>query len=187
MWVSTWSQGARAAAAMAPKVRLRLKCPAAAHRAAGDAAAAAPPAAAPAEGGATPAEGDAEPAEGAATDESKRRRLVGRRPSGPSGGSKASRERDEANARVAELLRQNQALAQELEAERKARADTQLALEGARADHSADQRLWDRVAEANGFVLRREAQGRHQWPADVRARGAAAPVRSPPPRRPRRR
>ena len=45
----------------------------------------------------------------------------------------------------------------------------------------------DAVAEANGFVLRREAQGRHQWPADVRARGAAAPVRSPPPRRPRRR
>ena len=168
MWVSTWSQGARAAAAMAPKVRLRLKCPAAAHRAAGDAAAAAPPAAAP--------------AEGAATDAAKRRR-----PSGPSGGSKASRERDAANARVAELLLQNQALAQELEAERKARADTQLALEGARADHSADQRLWDAVAEANGFVLRREAQGRHQWPADVRARGAAAPVRSPPPRRPRRR
>ena len=183
MWVSTWSQGARAAAAMAPKVRLRLKRPAAAHRAAGDAAAAAPPAAAPAEGGATPAEGDAEPAEGAATDAAKRRRLVGRRPSGPSGGSKASRERDEANARVAELLRQNQALAQELEAERKARADAQLALEGARESHSADQRLWDAVAEANGFVLRREAQGRHRRLAP----GAAAPVRSPPPRRPRRR
>ena len=187
MRVSTWSQGARAAAAMAPKVRLRLKCPAAAHRAAGDAAAAAPPAAAPAEGGATPAEGDAEPAEGAATDAAKRRRLVGRRPSGPSGGSKASRERDEANARVAELLRQNQALAQELEAERKAAAAARLALEGARESHSADQRLWDAMAEANGIVLRRDAQGRHQWPADVRARAAAAPVRSPPPRRARRR
>ena len=189
MWVSTWSQGARAAAAMAPKVRLRLKCPAAARRAAvdGDAAAAAPPAAAPAEGGATPAEGDAEPAEGAATDAAKRRRLVGRRPSGPSGGSKASRERDAANARVAELLRQNEALAQELEAERKAAAAARLALEGARESHSADRRLWDAMAEANGIVLRRDAQGRHQWPADVRARGAAAPVRSPPPRRPRRR
>ena len=178
MWVSTWSQGARAAAAMAPKVRLRLKCPAAAHRAAGDAAAAAPPAAAPAEGGATPAEGDAEPAEGAATDAAKRRR-----PSGPSGGSKASRERDAANARVAELLLQNQALAQELEAERKAAAAARLALEGARESHSADQRLWDAMAEANGIVLRRDAQGRHRWPADVRARAAAAPVRSPPPRR----
>ena len=183
MWVSTWSQGARAAAAMAPKVRLRLKRPAAAHRAAGDAAAAAPPAAAPAEGGATPAEGDAEPAEGAATDAAKRRRLVGRRPSGPSGGSKASRERDAANARVAELLLQNQALAQELEAERKAAAAARLALEGARESHSADRRLWDAMAEANGIVLRRDAQGRHRWPADVRARAAAAPVRSPPSRR----
>ena len=168
---------------MAPKVRLRLKCPAAARRAAGDAAAAAPPAAAPAEGGATPAEGDAEPAEGAATDAAKRRRLVGRRPSGPSGGSKASRERDAANARVAELLLQNQALAQELEAERKAAAAARLALEGAVESHSADRRLWDAMAEANGIVLRRDAQGRHRWPADVRARAAAAPVRSPPPRR----
>ena len=213
MWVSTWSQGARAAAAMAPKVRLRLKCPAAARRAAGDAAAAAPPAAAPAEGAATPAEGAAAPAEGAATDAAKRRRLGGHRPSGPSGGSKASRERDAANARVAELLLQNQALAQELEAERKARADARaaapqqqnqelaqaleaerkaraddaaaarLALEGARESHSADRRLWDAMAEANGIVLRRDAQGRHRWPADVRARAAAAPVRSPPPRR----
>ena len=189
---------------MAPEVRLRLKCPAAAHRAAGDAAAAAPPAAAPAEGAATPAEGAAAPAEGAATDAAKRRR-----PSGPSGGSKASRERDAANARVAELLLQNQALAQELEAERRARADARaaapqqqnqelaqaleaerkaraddaaaarLALEGARANHSADQRLWDAMAEANGIVLRRDAQGRHRWPANVRARAAAAPVRSP--------
>ena len=174
MWVSTWSQGARAAAAMAPEVRLRLKCPAAAHRAAGDAAAAAPPAAAPAEGAATPAEGAAAPAEGAATDAAKRRR-----PSGPSGGSKASRERDAANARVAELLLQNQALAQELEAERKAAAAARLALEGAVESHSADRRLWDAMAEANGIVLRRDAQGRHRWPADVRARAAAAPVRSP--------
>ena len=183
MWVSTWSQGARAAAAMAPKVRLRLKCPAAARRAAGDAAAAAPPAAAPAEGAATPAEGAAAPAEGAATGATKRRRLGGHRPSGPSGGSKASRERDAANARVAELLLQNQALAQELEAERKAAAAARLALEGARESHSADRRLWDAMAEANGIVLRRDAQGRHRWPADVRARAAAAPVRSPPPRR----
>ena len=186
MWVSTWSQGARAAAAMAPKVRLRLKCPAAAHRAAGDAAAAAPPAAAPAEGAATPAEGAAAPAEGAATGAAKRRRLggkSGKSKSGPSGGSKASRERDAANARVAELLLQNQALAQELEAERKAAAAARLALEGARESHSADRRLWDAMAEANGIVLRRDAQGRHRWPADVRARAAAAPVRSPPPRR----
>ena len=168
---------------MAPKVRLRLKCPAAAHRAAGDAAAAAPPAAAPAEGAATPAEGAAAPAEGAATDAAKRRRLGGHRPSGPSGGSKASRERDAANARVAELLLQNQALAQELEAERKAAAAARLALEGARESHSADRRLWGAMAEANGIVLRRDAQGRHRWPADVRARAAAAPVRSPPPRR----
>ena len=172
---------------MAPKVRLRLKCPAAARRAAGDAAAAAPPAAAPAEGAATPAEGAAAPAEGAATGATKRRRLGGHRPSGPSGGSKASRERDAANARVAELLLQNQALAQELQAERKAAAAARLALEGARESHSADRRLWDAMAEANGIVLRRDAQGRHQWPADVRARAAAAPVRSPPPRRARRR